>query len=151
MIRPLPSVQIKSLPWQSLLLGECFLPVKPNEDTGMSGAKNACWENPFQNRLFPQGVSPRGPGFPVFSVFLRTSCQPYMAVSFMRHQALASRAQCLVIFARKVSRKAFRNKKASMCTPYTRASYQLTWPPRQVLISKLVFQRVLVEVLSAFQ
>jgi hypothetical protein len=63
MIRPLPSVQIKSLPWQFLLLGACFPPVKPSEETGMSGAKNACWENPFQNRFLSSGHKPQGTWF----------------------------------------------------------------------------------------
>lgn len=58
------------------------------------------------------------------------------------HEASSSsfKGPCAFLkLARKVSREEFRNTEASL-GPGT--GYQLTWSPLQVLVSKLVFQRV---------
>lgn len=58
------------------------------------------------------------------------------------HEASSSsfKGPCaFLILARKVSREEFRNTEASLGTG---TGYQLTWSPLQVLVSKLVFQRV---------
>ena len=68
----------------------------------------------------PQGISPKGPGFPVFSVFLRTvvSC---IGQSFMRLQALASKDPVVPFYICKEGfQEGVQEYKASLCTPYTK-------------------------------
>lgn len=56
-------------PWRSLLLAKHFPPAKPDKDAGLSDIKNACCENPSQNRFCHQAVGHEGAACPAFSLF----------------------------------------------------------------------------------
>lgn len=143
-MRPMPSVPRKCQPWRSLLLAKHVPPVKPNEDAGLSYIKNACCENPSQNRICHQAIGHEGATCSAFSLFDQEKLSVVHDSVFYETSSYGFKGpRAFFIFVRKVLRRSSEIKRRLLRVLLAlELSYLLIWPSGHGLMSKLAFQRM---------